>query len=260
MKFSKALGIFLLVNSVSRMAIAYDDDKAHFKVAIEFETQRIHRGSLKSQNLVEPQVLVSKQNGKNCLYFGTKAYLPTKATNVFKNEIQFTGGNLYRLTEFFSVDLGATYNWQPEKQIERLRHNRELYFGVNADILLSPSVYLFHDFERRQWALETRFGYPFELDEFGLPNTALESEFWLGFLRAKKPYGGMRTPEWDRKNKYVYFGAGLSLAFFLGENAVFKFGPRWVYNRDGNHPYSIANEYGNHSHLLWLACSLELRF
>ncbi len=260
MKFLKSVAVAIFISTVSRIAAAYDDDKAHLKAGVEFETQRVHRGSLKSQDLVEPQLMLSKKTEKHCFYFGTKGYLPTKATHVFKNEVQFSGGNLYQLSDFFSVDFGGSYNWQPEKQIGVLRHSRELYIGVNADILLSPSIYLFHDFERRQWAMETRFGYPFELDEFGLPNTALESEFWLGFLKAKKPYGGVRGPEWDRKNKYIYFGTGLSLAFFLGENTVFKVGPRWVYNRDGNHPYSIANEYGNHSHLLWVACSLELRF
>lgn len=222
--------------------------------------QYVKKGSLKSQQALQPHLLLLIRDKKHGFYLETGANLPTKAKHLFKDEWRFSAGHLYRLTEFFEWDLGGTYTWLKNPSSGQLGHWREIYTGIRTDLILAPSIYLFHDFERRQWNLELSFGYDFELEEFGWHNWALETKILLGWLKAKKPFGGQRGPAWDRKNHYLYIEAGFNLALFLSDSLVFKMGPCWAYNRDGNQPYSVANEHGNHSHLLWWTTGLEFRF
>ena len=225
---------------------------------IRFKTEDITRGALKAKRGMEPHALFLVKNNDWGVYFETRAFLPVQYKRKFGDRWSFNVGYLKKVTAFFTWDMGAQYNLLQCGPTNQLSYWRELYTGIRTDLLLSPSFYIYHDFERRQWCVEIQFAYDFELTDSG--KWTLDTSFTWGYLKAKKPFGGIRSGYWNRKNHYWYTELEALLAYHISDDICIKMGPHFAYNRDGTGPYSIANERTHHSHLCSLIIELSYRY
>ncbi|MDR1255006.1 MAG: hypothetical protein LBJ78_03215 [Puniceicoccales bacterium] len=233
---------------------------AVFEGGIHFKSEDIQRGSLKAKRGIEPHMMLLVKNEKRGFYVETKAFLPTQCKNLFGDRWMLGAGYLQKLTDFFTWDLGAQYNFLYRIPKDQLGHWRELYTGIKTDLLLAPSFYIYHDFERRQWCWEIKFNYDFDLEVFGWKHWTLETICTYGYLKYKKPFGGVRSNVWERKDHYWYTELSLFLTYHFNDYCCAKIGPQFSYNRDGTNPYSSANEATHHSHLCSLNAGLSYYF
>ncbi len=252
---------FLFVSVMCVFGLLYGE-KADSNVRIEgkvcFKTEDILRGALKAKRGVEPHALLIIKNEKRGVYAETCAFLPTQYKQKFGDRWSFSAGYLQKITEFFTWDVGGQYNLLRRAPKDQLSYWRELYTGIKADLPLNPSFYLYHDLERRQWCVEIQCAHDFDL--FDSDKWALESLFSWGYVKAKRPFGGVRSGAWNRKNHYWYTSLQLLLAYHVNDELCIKMGPQFTYNRDGTRPYSIANEATHHSHLCSFSMGISYRY
>lgn len=224
--------------------ISFSEQREVFELTgqVAYYQKHVDKGAKKSDSVLHSIARADFFCEKANVYIAAERYEPTKNRNVFPNQHCINFGCDYKLTDFFSVDTGFKYNFQNTK-VDQLGYWREIYTGVKADIILSPEIYLKHDFERRQWNIELSLGYEFELDELGMKNFAIDIDFSFGWLKAKKPFGPLRNSNWNRKIKYFYYSTDILLAYFLKENFAVKIGPSFAYNSDKKTTYSVPNEF-----------------
>ncbi|MDR1401918.1 MAG: hypothetical protein LBI81_03125 [Puniceicoccales bacterium] len=143
-------------------------------------------------------------------------------------------GIVYEIDDTFSIEGGYTHHFYVSRSfITTLaevteKGSDEIYAGVCADILLSPSAYCFYDFSRREFALEGKVGYYFDLSEQVLSGLGIDLGAKLGYDRTVKPYGAKEQIETifpsESKKGYWYYGITADLVCALGEHAKTKIG------------------------------------
>lgn len=226
---------------------------------IRIQTKYVKRASLRANKSLQPYFSIVKTGDPHGFYLDGLFNFPVKNRALFKDELNFSSGYLYRPAEILEADIGFLYTCQPNHLKGNLGQNREVYVGVNADVILRPSFYIFYDFDRRQFSIDYGVGYEFDLDEFGLANFAIDTNFNVGGVMAKRAYGGVRGNNY-RKNSYWYMQSAIDLVFYANDSIALKIGLHWYYNRDKVRPDCVANEYSKKSNSFWWVASANLRF
>jgi hypothetical protein len=114
---------------------------------------------------------------------------------------------------------------------EKKKQSSEIYIGIATDFMLSPSIYCFYDFTKREVAVEGAVSFTFDLSERVLQGLSLKVLGNIGFDKAKKPYAiKYKLSDFisDDKNfhdqGYFYYGIGSDLVFSLNDKAKFSAG------------------------------------
>lgn len=159
------------------------------------------------------------------------------------NEIDFYAGYAYPVTDIFTIDVGATYYWYPESAgAGAINHTTEVYGGVSADVLLSPALYFYYDFDLKQTVLEFSIGYSLDLGEYvGAEGLSVDTGAYVGWLDAGDITGGANLAPLglagvgaDSGNGYTYGGITADLVYAFSENVSGSIGVRWSINNDGD--------------------------
>jgi len=173
--------------------------------SIGYESDYIFRGVALAEDYFAPSVDITYGD----MYIGLWAALPTDSE--YENEIDFYAGYGFEISELISGDVGFTYYTYPDSAdgvFDSDVNTFEVYTGLSFEAPLSPSVYVFYDFDLKAWTVETSAGHTWQVSE----TTSLEAAGFLGYV---KP---------DGSDSYTYYGAGLTYSIEISENASWSIG------------------------------------
>ena len=129
-------------------------------------------------------------------------------------ETDLYAGYGFAINETFSLDAGVTrYTYDGGSDLD----STEVYVGVSADVLLSPSAYYYYDFDNETYTVEGSIGHSFPVDAI---NASLDLSAKIGHVGA---------PGDDR----TYYVGGAAVPFKLSDTATLTVGVDYVVN-DGD--------------------------
>ena len=177
-----------------------------------FESEYVFRGVQFADESFQPSVELSHGG----FYIGTWVNQPIVDPGAaFLNEVDFYGGYGFSLGEVISVDIGATYYWFPEEPTSA-DETREPFIGLSADVLFTPTVYFYYDFDLDTFTAELSASHSIELSD-----TLEGSTLDIGI------YGGFVVPD-TGGGDYNYFGGSIDWGYAFTEYASFSIGIRFT--------------------------------
>jgi uncharacterized protein (TIGR02001 family) len=193
-----------------------------------WESKYVFRGVQLAEEILTPSVDVSYGGA----YVGIWAAMPmdhvasSSSEDGYLNEIDFYAGYGMNLTDILSIDVGATYYSYPSVQEELFGsvNTLEGYAGIAAEVLLSPAVYAYYDFDLEISTFEGSIGHSFALAE----NVSLDLGAYVGIaiLNPEDPEEG----EEEADDSSVYYGATADISYAIRETSSLTFGVRWAGN------------------------------
>ncbi len=222
----------------------------------DFESQYVFRSIKLSGPSFQPGLEVGYPVLGGDLYAGMWAAVPVTADrslltfpNDRINEVDFYIGYAYPVTDMFTVDVGFTYYWYPNMPANfGIGQSREIYAGVSADVLLSPAVYFYYDFDYEQTVLEFSVGYSLDLAEYaGVNGLSLDLGAYFGLLNASNadPLGAKRN------DGYSYGGGTADLIYAISENLAVSVGMRVSHNNEGQQSQLNSMNRGGETQFWW---------
>lgn len=253
----------------------------------KYASEYVTRGRKEGKSAFMPKAEVGMPIfGKGKVYVGTLAVLGTDGNwKQTRNQVAPYIGASYDVTDMFTVDLGYVHhlytNTPKTVNVTALlpignrdipsgfeRNTNEVYVGVMADVLLSPSVYAYYDFDCREVALEGKVAYSFDFSRFGVNGLALDLGAKLGYDRAKKPFANKYLEEYAKvfgHKGYMYYGLNADLVYSFNEHAKARVGMSLEGNsgkkdwkRWQNAPEFAGN--GHHRSFLFFTASVDCLF
>lgn len=190
---------------------------------ITFASKYVWRSQVLASTSLQPSVEVAIQD----FYFGSWVNVPLRQSNI-SEEVDFYAGYGFRLTDEWTIDVGATYYYYPTK--DRSGHHVygskydefEAYVGIKGDLQdgmlkgLSPSLYAYYNWRTDDLTIQASLGYSLALEQIG---TSLDFAVYYGYSN-----GGPGD-----NNTYSYAGGGLTVPYKLAENAVLSGSVQYAY-------------------------------
>ena len=201
---------------------------------LKFQTEHATRGRIDSRKVFAPSAELGYsafENGR--IYLGFDSAVAAKGNgreDSFGNFVSPYIGITYDITEMFSLDAGYVHNfWTGRPAGFPKRNTNEIYVGVMADVVASPALYGYYDFDRREIAIEGSASYFLDLSDY---YTGLGLDFGakVGFDRAKKPYGQAYNRDEMGKKRYFYYGLSADVVYSMNDNAKVKVGVEFAGN------------------------------
>ncbi|MDR1255330.1 MAG: hypothetical protein LBJ94_00140 [Puniceicoccales bacterium] len=261
---------------------AFEVPALNLDANVKFSTQHVKRGFDQGKKVFAPAIRVSLpvlEKGK--VYAGAGAIIGIESERnevlipTLRNEVNPYVGASYDITEIFTVDAGYIHHFYTNMPKEILstpqpggnipspfkRNTSEMYVGVLADVLLSPSLYFFYDFGSKEVNIEGCVNYTYDLGQFGVSGLALELGAKLGYDRAKRPFAcNKATVEsiFSGRKGYFYYGLASDAVYSFTEHAKGRVGVELA----GNHAKREANSWAGTGakHSLWFNASVDCSF
>ncbi|MDR2812769.1 MAG: hypothetical protein LBB05_03230 [Puniceicoccales bacterium] len=159
--------------------------------------------------------------------------------------------------------------------LEGKKRSHEIYTGIMADVLLSPSLYFTYDFTQKKADINGAARYTFDLSSVGATGFAIDLGGEVGYTRVKKPYGinrntqvaflilnnnkaGLDIGNVFEKTSWFYTGANADLVYSLNENAKARAGVAFSYNNASKN--SWINDKNHKKHNVWFSSAIEFSF
>jgi uncharacterized protein (TIGR02001 family) len=135
------------------------------------------------------------------------------------DEVDYYLGYAFPVTDVFTLDTGITFYSYPESVINDL--TQEVYIGAAADVLLSPALYFYYDFEVEAVTVEASIGYSVDLAEYAsLDGTSIDFGAYLGQT------WGEGDADW------AYWGVTADLVYGISDNVSTAIGLRYASNNE----------------------------
>lgn len=233
-----------------------NDIAANLSIAGTFgyESAYMFRGFLKDRQVAQSGVELGYAIGQGEIYAGVWGSMPISfrgGNNV--NEFDYYIGYTQAIEDIVSLDAGFTYY---SYSTGNIRQTREIYAGATADVLLSPSLYVYYDFDLEQAVVEASIAYSFDLEQYThITGLSLENSAYFGTVNTRKRFAGNAG---IAKNDYVYFGFASDIAYAITDNVSTSFGIRWAINNDGQGGNSVNQ--GQKDNQFWVGASLGFAY
>jgi hypothetical protein len=255
---------------------------------VKFEVEHMEHGRKTAGKVVDPYFEIDYRGFDRAdIYAGVNAVVniePSKQNQLFvANLINPHIGVTYDLNDAFTIDVGYAhriYTGMP-KELKNLpdgpdydpdydanvgsliakRNTNEISIGIMADVIMSPSLYVSYEIERREIDVEGAVKHHFDLSEHIVNGLGLEVGAKIGVDSAERPYGIKLTPvqrEAIGKKNYFYYGLNADLVYGFTERANAKVGVG--FNGNSAKKISWANAYGNHQNHVWFSASVDCAF
>ncbi len=181
---------------------------------ISFASDYIFRGIQLADNTLHPSLEVTQGD----FYLGMWAALPINNVESmgWTNEYDFYLGYTKELSDKASLDLGATYYYYPDGNVDE---STEAYAGLTFDIAgFTPAAYAYYDFDLEVLTLQGSVGYSIPMAGAG---TSLDLTATLGYVDP------------DLGDSYSYYGASAQIPYKLNDNATLTVGVHYASNDIG---------------------------
>jgi len=133
-----------------------------------------------------------------------------------QDETDLYVGLKHKLDDTFSADVGVTrYLYNGGSQID----SSEVYVGINANVLLSPSIYAYYDFDKEVATYIGSVGYSLPIEAI---KSSLDFSASVGFVDIN---GGQ---------EYLYGVAGVAIPYKLSDTSTLTVGVDYIANDDDN--------------------------
>jgi uncharacterized protein (TIGR02001 family) len=186
---------------------------------VAWESDYVFRGVGLAEEYFAPSIDISYGD----FYAGIWAALPVDS--VYGNEVDFYAGYGLGLSETVSADFGFTYYTYPDAGdsfFDSDVNTFEIYGGVSFEAPLSPSVYVFYDFDTEALTLEASAGHSVEISEQG----SVDFTGYLGYVDGLKADIGIPSVGFGSVS-YYYYGLGVALTHAFTDNASASIGVNW---------------------------------
>ena len=204
-----SLALAALVAGVSAQA---QDAKSDLSVTVDvtYVSDYLFRGAKLGDASVQPSVEAAYGDFYAGAWHSSEVSHSDGAT-----ETDLYAGYGFAINETFSLDAGVTrYTYDGGSDLD----STEVYVGVSADVLLSPSAYYYYDFDYETYTIEGSIGHSFPIDAI---KASLD-------LSAK--VGHVGAPGDDR----TYYVGGAAVPFKLSDTATLTVGVDYVVNDGDN--------------------------
>jgi uncharacterized protein (TIGR02001 family) len=230
----KKIALILASLAVGASLSAQDAAPApSYSVTVDFPyaSKYVFRGIQYAEGSFQPSVKVTSGN----FYAGLWTNQPV--TSNIDNEIDFFGGYGFKLSDTWSLDVGATVYYYPELDDSTGADNNtfEGYVGLNGTFgSWTTGVYAYNDFTLKNFTVQGTVGYSVALSDKA-------SFSLLGTLGHVSP---------DAGDSYTYYGFGATVPYKLTSNATATAGVQWA-----SHDLDGVDD--NH---LWFTLGLTVSF
>lgn len=202
-----ALALAALVGGVS--AQAQEASALSVTVDVTYVSDYVFRGTQLDNASIQPSIEASYGD----FYAGVWHSNALSNTGAAGSETDLYAGYGFQINDTFALDAGVTrYTYEGGGSGD----TTEVYVGVSADVLLSPSLYYYHDFDNETNAYIASIGYSLPIDAI---NTSLDFSASYGYVVS----GG-------NGNDYTYGSVGVSVPYALSETATLTAGVEYVRN------------------------------
>jgi uncharacterized protein (TIGR02001 family) len=206
-----ALALAVIAAGVS--AQAEDASALSVTVDVSYVSDYVFRATNLGNAAIQPSVEAAYGD----FYAGVWASNAVSNTDDL-SEVDLYAGYGLAIDDTFSVDAGLTrYTYEGGSAID----TTEAFVGATADVLLSPSLYVYYDFDLDNTTVEASVGYSFPIDAI---NTSLDLSGKLGYVTLGDAIGG--------NDDYTYYSVGVSVPYKLSETATLTAGVDYVYNNE----------------------------
>ncbi len=224
---------------------------------VAFESEYVFRGIQYAQYNFQPTVDLGYRDS----YLGIWAMEPTDSADSPVSEINFYAGHQAQVDDMLGMDFGMNFYYfrNHEEMVAasdaafaagdpiRVRSLNsteiEMYVGATIDVPLTPSAYLYYNFDAKVWTLEASGGRAFVI-----------ADGWDLTLGGHVGHAWAAHPVAD----YLYGGVSADLTYAFTPNANVSFGPRLTFNdSDADDPEMAAIEVSTN---LWWGVSFTAGF
>jgi uncharacterized protein (TIGR02001 family) len=200
-----AIALAALAAGVSAQAQDAAQSDLSVTVDITYVSDYVFRGVQAGNASIQPSIEATYGD------FYAGAWHTDELSNSNGNETYLYAGYGYQLNDTVSFDVGVTrYTYSGGSGGD----STEVFVGVKGNVLLSPSLYYFHDFDNEANILEASVGYSFPIDAI---STSLDVSGKLG---------NVSGPGSD----YTFGVVGVAVPYKLSETATLTAGVDYIIN------------------------------
>lgn len=227
-------------------------------IGMKFETEHVNKGRKEIHGpAFVPSAEVSYQ-----LFDAARAYVGTEASLRMKengvNDVAPYIGCMYDINDMFTLDAGYTHHFYDGLPDGCKRGTNEIYLGLLADVMFSPSLYCEYDFDREETNVVAAAGYSFDLSQYAIGGLSVDLGAKIGYDRASKPFG---TNKYDKNihgdKDYAYYGVNADLVYSITDSAKARAGV--AYEGNSAKKKAWANTLG-HKNMIWFNASVDCAF
>lgn len=220
------------------------------EASLAWESEYVFRGFQVAEHSFQPSVEIGVPLGGGDIYGGVWTNQPITeedGNSQFENEVDFFAGYAIDITEVISLDVGITYYWYPEVDGDD-SETEEFFFGIGADVLLEPALYVYYDLTREAWTVMLSIRYRIDFEElFNLPGMGINLSAYTGYVTLDGDDPGIFA-----KDDHLYWGGQADLAYEFLKGVTAAAGVRYA----GNEQDWREND---NSHL-WVGASISYAY
>jgi uncharacterized protein (TIGR02001 family) len=206
----KQTALALVAATAAGVSAQAQDAASELSVTVDvtYVTDYIFRGTQLADASIQPSVEAAYGD----FYAGVwHSDALSQSVGFFDSETDLYVGYGYAVTETIGLDAGVTrYTYNGGGSGD----TTEVFVGASVDVLLTPSVYFYHDFDLEVSTYEASIGHSIPVDAI---NASLDLSAKLGVVTA---------PGED----YTYGVVGAAIPFTLNETATLTIGVDYVLN------------------------------
>lgn len=236
----------------------------------KYSSEYVVRGSRRGKHVFLPKAEVNMpvfEKGK--AYAGAWAALGVDGNIAdTRNEVSPYIGMTYDITDMFTLDAGYIHHlYTNETKAAPFckRNTSELYLGVKADVIASPSLYFYYDCDAREVAIEGKVEYSFNFAQFGVNGLTLDLGAKLGYDSASKPFAckDKIKKDADGHKDYAYYGVNADLVYSFNEHAKARVGVAYEGNSAKKKEWANRESFSgseNHKNFVLFNASVDCSF
>lgn len=211
----KKTALALAVVAAGVSAQAQEASALSVTVDVTYVSDYVFRGTQLGDASVQPSVEASYGD-----FYAGVWHTSELSHNDGATETDLYAGYGFAVTDIVSLDVGVTrYTYSGGSGGD----STEVFVGAAADVLLSPSVYVYHDFDYDTYTIEGSIGYSVPVDAI---NASVDLSASVGYVSADDNFENTTTDD------YTYFSVGASIPYALSETATLTVGVEYIYNTE----------------------------
>lgn len=224
-----ALVLAALVAGVSAQAQEAAKSDLSVTVDVTYVSDYVFRGQLLANDSIQPSIEAAYGD------FYAGVWYSDDVNGTALSETDVYAGYGFAVTDTIKLDAGVTrYLYDGQSSGD----TTEVYAGVSADVLLSPSVYYYYDFDREANTVEVSIGY-------SLPIDAIKASLDLSAKAGYTSKGGQYVNGYSNED-YTYYVVGAAIPYKLSETATLTVGVDYILNdTDSTSGFSTSGDDGD---------------
>lgn len=208
-----ALAVAAVAAGVSAQAAQTAKSDLSVTVDVSYVSDYVFRGQYVASDSIQPSVEATYAD----FYVG--AWHSDDVKNNVGSETDLYAGYGYKLNDKVSFDAGVTrYTYDGGNEFD----STEVYVGVKGNVILTPSLYYYYDFDRNSNTVEVSIGHSFPID-------VIKASLDLSAKAGYASKGGENVNAYSNGD-YTYYVVGASIPYKLSETATLTVGVDYIYN------------------------------